>query len=205
MHAASRKVDLHFLCEIGRPQNTVNLSFNDAKGTVIPYAYLTREDIQQKVSRNRRNRKEKKDITSDVYMQITSVCNRVGRFERLFQRQRTFYLEEVVLDLAVDVARHKFPSSLNSPVSPIKKPEIVSLFLLDATWSFRLVAASANHYLAHVANNRLKSSDRVKPVFDRDQCCNYRPCQPDFTIEGEACSPFYESRCKRSPRYFSKN
>lgn len=111
----------------------------------------------------------------------------------------------MVLDLAVDVARHKFPSSLNSPVSPIKKPEIVSLFLLDATWSFRLVAASANHYLAHVANNRLKSSDRVKPVFDRDQCCNYRPCQPDFTIEGEACSPFYESRCKRSPRYFSKN
>lgn len=60
--------------------------------------------------------------------------------------------------LRINVDRHEFPPNLQ-PVAPGIRREIVSRFCFKTIKATSVFAsASPNHYLAHVANNRLKSS-----------------------------------------------
>lgn len=96
-----------------------------------------------------------------------------GYYTRAHQQQRGMLYLRVVLDLAADVARiNSQPNlSVSLPFFAYRQRNR-SLLPYVATSYLGFSPPSTNHYLAHVANNRLKSSDRVKPVWI-DQCCNY--------------------------------
>lgn len=103
-----------------------------------------------------------------------------------------FHLGKVVLDLAADVARNKFSQS---------NPPLIEIAFAFA-WN-RATSAFSPHFDEPLPrprreHNRLKSSNRVKPVLDRDQCCNYLLC-------GRISRSERSSRLLRDPRERSRD